>query len=121
MKGITLCAECSCYNMKTHKCNRGAANEPNREKGDDMRFFTDCPLPDVECVQYGRWILISDNPDKYNNNVYICSNCRATEKHNINVNVPYCWRCGSKMDLRTPTEAQLDEADSVIMGNISSD
>lgn len=28
----------------------------------------------------------------------------------------WCPNCGAKMDLRTPTEVQLDEADSVMMG-----
>ena len=27
-----------------------------------------------------------------------------------------CPNCGAKMDLRTPTEVQLDEADDVMMG-----
>lgn len=27
MKGITLCAECAYYNMKKHKCTRGATDE----------------------------------------------------------------------------------------------
>jgi hypothetical protein len=50
VKGITLCADCAYYDMKKHKCCQGAVGEPNLEKGDDVRFFTDCPLDDCEPV-----------------------------------------------------------------------
>lgn len=50
MKGITLCADCAYYSMKTHKCRRGAVGEPNLKNGDDVRFFTDCPLTDAEAI-----------------------------------------------------------------------
>lgn len=61
MKGITLCADCAYYNMRTHKCKRGATGEPDLSKGDDVRFFTDCPLTDVKPVRHGRWIPIEDD------------------------------------------------------------
>lgn len=34
----------------------------------------------------------------------------------VEVVFEYCPACGRKMDLRTPTEVQLDEADSVMRG-----
>ena len=63
--------------------------------------------------RHGRWILRSVQPDEYNNNFYECSICRATEKHNINVNVPYCWHCGAKMgdsEVETDTVARWEDA-----------
>lgn len=53
MKGITMCADCAYYNIKTHKCTRGCTVEPDIENGDDVRFFTDCPLPNVAEVRHG--------------------------------------------------------------------
>lgn len=46
MKGITCCAECAYYSMKTHKCSIGAKKEPGLRSGEDVRFFVDCPLDD---------------------------------------------------------------------------
>ena len=51
MKGITLCADCAYYDLKKHKCNRGATVDPDISKGHDVRFYVDCPLPDVQEVQ----------------------------------------------------------------------
>lgn len=31
------------------------------------------------------------------NYTFQCSNCKATDTHTKAVNVPYCWKCGSKM------------------------
>lgn len=58
MKGIELCAECAYYNMKSHKCTRGCKIDPDSKKGEDVRFFVDCPLPDVQPVTH--WISIKD-------------------------------------------------------------
>lgn len=52
MKGITLCADCAYYDLKKHKCNRGATVDPDISKGQDVRFYVDCPLDDVEPVQH---------------------------------------------------------------------
>lgn len=50
MKGITACAECAYYDMKNHKCTRGCTKDPDISKGDDVRFYVDCHLPDAESV-----------------------------------------------------------------------
>lgn len=46
MKGIKLCAECASYDMKKHRCRRGANSEENPQEP----FYDDCPLPDVAPV-----------------------------------------------------------------------
>lgn len=58
MKGITLCADCAYYDLKKHKCNRGATVDPDMSKGQDVRFYVDCPLDDVEPVRH--WIPCSE-------------------------------------------------------------
>lgn len=67
------------------------------------------PSIDAEPVRHGRWIPEMNNNDE---RVYHCSECGCY----VTVSSDYCPSCGSKMDLRTPTEVQLEEADSVIMG-----
>lgn len=58
MKGITLCSDCAYYDLKKHKCNRGATVDPDISKGHDVRFYVDCPLDDVEPVRH--WIPCSE-------------------------------------------------------------
>ena len=101
MKGITLCAECAYYNIKKHKCNRGAVEEPNREKGDDMRFFKDCPLPDVECVRN-----LPHRPEDEEQDVLwkldieerevTCPNCGASVSIIVAATGNYCPCCGNR-------------------------
>lgn len=43
MKGITYCGACSDYDIKKHRCKRGAKQESNPQD----QFFDDCPLPTV--------------------------------------------------------------------------
>lgn len=46
MKGITYCGACADYDIKKHRCKRGAKLESDpRDK-----FFDDCPLPDAAPV-----------------------------------------------------------------------
>lgn len=80
---------------------------------DMLRFFIDFidnqPTVESAPVRYGRWI-------QRRNLEYYCSNCGREEKHIFQKN--YCPRCGAKMNnLHTPTQTQLDEADSVMMGD----
>ena len=56
------------------------------------------PTTDVQPVKRGKWKQVSTQVDEYNNHLYECTACRATDRHNINVNVPYCWHCGAKME-----------------------
>ena len=43
MKGIRLCGACADYDMKKHRCKRGAHIEENPRNP----FYDDCQLPDV--------------------------------------------------------------------------
>jgi hypothetical protein len=112
VKGITMCADCAYYNMKTHKCTRGCMGEPDTENGDDVRFFTDCPLPNVAEVRRGRWIAVSSldacggdeeawmahgNPTAY----HYCSECKNEtylNEEGKEILSDYCPFCGA--DLR---------------------
>ena len=80
------------------------------KSGHDLREMLDEieALPEIEAepVRYGYW-------RQRRNLEYYCTNCGREEKYIFQKN--YCPRCGSKMLFRSPTEVQLDEADSVIM------
>lgn len=101
MKGISLCADCAYYNMRTHKCKRGATGEPDLSKGDDVRFFTDCPLTDAEPVRHGRWI-----PTEYDGyadgapvwDKWECSECGHEHKGEEDTLTAFCPDCGARMD-----------------------
>lgn len=54
MKGITYCGACADYDIKKHRCKRGAKLESNPQD----KFFDDCPLPDAAPV--GLWISAKD-------------------------------------------------------------
>ena len=47
--------------------------------------------------KHGRWVQYGEL-DEDGNGQYHCSVCSAGEKHNPIVDVPYCWKCGAKMD-----------------------
>jgi hypothetical protein len=62
----------------------------------DVRYVKLAEYEDKE--KRGKWRQVSVQNDEFNNHLYECTLCRATERHNINVNVPYCWHCGAKME-----------------------
>ena len=45
----------------------------------------------------GKWIPIGD-VDSDNNQLYECNQCHKSDLHAVNVDVPYCWYCGAKME-----------------------
>ena len=55
------------------------------------------PSADVVQVVHAYWIQTSAE-DEDGNAYYSCSNCGSGESHNPIVEVPYCWKCGAKMD-----------------------
>lgn len=74
---------------------------------------------EAEPVRHGRWIPIEY--DSYADGApvwdkYVCSECGHEHVGEEDTLTDYCPKCGAKMDLCTPTEVQLDEADSVMMG-----
>ena len=98
MKGITLCADCAYYNMRTHKCKRGATGEPDLSKGDDVRFFTDCPLTDAKPVRNGTW-KYGYNPD-VGFLCYFCSACGKEAYWDTDYGqqrFDFCPNCGADM------------------------
>ena len=112
MKGIELCAECAYYNMKSHKCTRDCKIDPDSEKGEDVRFFVDCPLPDVQPVKYGKWEEIHISLVKYipedekeeGHSFYMAEmKCSCCERYNtvtfaLTLNKPdFCQLCGARM------------------------
>ena len=74
MKAIRLCGECADYDMKKHRCKRGAHIEENPRNP----FYDDCPLADVVEVVHGRW---EDIVDFGGGNCYgLCSVCKTEHK-----------------------------------------
>ena len=67
MKGITICSECASYDMKKHRCRRGA----NLEENPRDPFYDNCPLPDVvDAEKAMEWIskyAFADNDEVYTN------------------------------------------------------
>lgn len=61
------------------------------------QWFDRHPLTDVVQVVHAYWIQTSAE-DEDGNAYYSCSNCGSEESHNPIVEVPYCWKCGAKMD-----------------------
>lgn len=55
------------------------------------------PPADVAPVVHAHWIQTSAE-DENGNAYYSCSNCGRGESHNPIVEVPYCWKCGAKMN-----------------------
>ena len=56
-------------------------------------------MPTIEAVPvvHGRWIDTGKSDDA-GNSFYMCSVCGCGENHYPIVEVPYCWKCGAKMD-----------------------
>ena len=52
----------------------------------------------LEKVRHGEWRLIEEDVDGNGNNQYKCSLCEAGEIHAPFTIVPYCWKCGARMD-----------------------
>lgn len=107
MKGITCCAECAYYRMKTHKCSRGANKEPNLQNGDDVRFFADCHLDDYSPKRQAKWLdtnselMPTHKPDAYSDSIYFatCSQCRTTYYQcGVKNGWRYCPGCGCIME-----------------------
>lgn len=100
MKGITYCGACADYDIKKHRCKRGAKLESNPQD----KFFDDCPLPDAVPVVHGRWKLLRKGDWT---SVFVCSVCgrretiAESESYNSQLKMPrkypYC-HCGARMD-----------------------
>ena len=59
------------------------------------------PTMEAEPIRHGHWIERTKvHPDLLNESTYHyeCSNCGYWDTHGADVEVPYCWHCGAKMD-----------------------
>lgn len=61
------------------------------------RIIEELPPADVEPVIYAKWKFVV-GPNEDNNIQFMCDNCGAGDVHAVGVTVPYCWRCGARMD-----------------------
>ncbi|MBQ7756677.1 MAG: hypothetical protein IJ401_05200, partial [Oscillospiraceae bacterium] len=56
------------------------------------------PTADVAEVKHGHWIYEEDVIGDTDTGQYRCSNCRAGDIHLKKIDIPFCWKCGAKMD-----------------------
>ena len=73
---------------------------PDYESGEMLLYGSmvdEAPTVDAVEVVHGRWIRHGEL-DEDGNGQYHCSVCSSGENHNPIVDVPYCWKCGAKMD-----------------------
>ena len=47
---------------------------------------------------HAHWIDKDKDCEDWHIHQHECSKCGMGDQHNPNVNVPYCWFCGAKMD-----------------------
>lgn len=89
MKGITYCGACADYDIKKHRCKRGAKLESNPQD----KFFDDCPLPDAVPVVNGRWVKHYRSGTAVAKG-YVSTCCDMWNNRKSD----YCPNCGEKMD-----------------------
>lgn len=70
---------------------------------------------EAEPVRHGRWIVHTTWHGMFGLIHSECSECKFDRNGDLS-SWKFCPNCGAKMDLRTPTEVELDIADSVMMG-----
>lgn len=91
MKGITYCGACADYDIKKHRCKRGAKLESNPQD----KFFDDCPLPDAVPVVHGRW---EAKGYVCGESEFECSVCHKSEWRTSIGRFRWCPFCGARMD-----------------------
>ena len=60
-------------------------------------LLDEMPTVDAAPVKHGHWIQ-TQAKDESGNAYYSCSVCGSGECHVPTVDVPFCWKCGSRMD-----------------------
>lgn len=87
-------------NMGEQPLNWNNSPEEIQEMFDWNNFtqlIDEAPTIEAEQVRHGHWILIK--PADIDHNITVeCSVCGAGDTHAEGVKVPYCWKCGTKMD-----------------------
>lgn len=81
----------------------GGLIDPDCELGinESIEVIKAIPSADVAEVRHGHWEKIAKvRPEcKWDSDYnYECSECHYTDVHNEEVDVPYCWHCGARMD-----------------------
>ena len=63
------------------------------------------PTVDAVLVVHARWIYSGDMDSDGTGQGY-CSRCGAGDKHRADLKnfVPYCWKCGARMDAKSEEE-----------------
>lgn len=98
MKGITYCGACADYDIKKHRCKRGAKLESNPQD----KFFDDCPLPDAAPVVHGK--------DLAQPSLFKCSVCGCEDDDTYTCDVSeyrFCPNCGAKIDEKAKPEPSV--------------
>lgn len=73
----------------------------NSERVNHEREIMDCiryapTVVDAEVVRHAYWVKKTDlNEGKADSS---CSDCGAIKRASVDIKVPYCWKCGAKMD-----------------------
>lgn len=93
--------ECCIFNMENkceNKCNECPYQDPSLETCYSFYFlFKDMIGLLKEQKRYtGYWTKVS-GPDNAGNIYCECSNCHNCDEFAQNVEVPFCWHCGTKM------------------------
>lgn len=64
---------------------------------DFAKIIEKLPAADVAPVVRGKWKKLTCYDENLNAD-FQCSNCLAGDTHARGVEVPYCWKCGARMD-----------------------
>ena len=74
------------------------------------RQIKDLPAIDAVSVVHARWIYSGDMDLDGNSQGY-CSRCGAGDKHRADLKnfVPYCWKCGARMDAEEDTNGHQND------------
>jgi hypothetical protein len=71
----------------------------NADKWWMRKIINDEPTVDAMLISHGKWIE-EELPNADNNIYCTCSVCGAGDLHAVGMEVPHCWKCGAKMDLK---------------------
>lgn len=64
---------------------------------DFAKIIEELPAANVAPVVQAKWEFVA-GPNEDNNLQFVCDNCGAGDVHATGATVPYCWRCGARMN-----------------------
>lgn len=106
-----MCETCG-YCARFEKAMRTTHPDFVTDKCREYKFFAEQPAVEAEPVRHGHWIRLEPY-GAHHTHRRKCSKCGGIKAQEA---TRFCPNCGAKMELRTPTEVALDEADDVMMG-----